>query len=102
MEAISFLKRPQENINIISWNINSVKTKLEKDHVESILINYDICLNEIKTNLPVFLPGYTSYVSCDKDNYNRGGTCVFVKTRLNSYVFYVDNNTADQVWFKLK
>ncbi len=103
MEATSFLKRPLENINTISWNINSIKTKLEKNHVESMLINYDIiCLNEVKTNLPVFFPGYTSYVSCDIENYNRGGTCVFVKNSLNSYVFDVDNNTVDQVWFKLK
>ncbi len=103
MEATSFLKRPQENITIISWNINSIKTKIEKDHVESILNNYDIiCLNEIKTNLPVFFPGYVSYVSCGKESYNRGGTCVLVKNSLSRYVFDVDKDTTDQVWFKLK
>lgn len=63
----------------MSWNIYSIKTKIEKEHVESMLHNYDICLNEIKTNLPVFFPGYTSYVSCDKENYNRGGSCALVK-----------------------
>ncbi len=97
METTSFLKRPQGNINIISWNINSIKTKIEKDHVVSILNNYDICLNEIKTNLPVFFPGYALYVSCDRENYNRGGTCVFVKNSLNSYVFDVGKDTTDQV-----
>lgn len=69
----------------------------------SILTNYDvICLNEIKTNLPVFLPGYTSYVSYDKENYNRGRSCVFAKNNFNSYVFDVDKDTTDQVWFKIK
>ncbi len=103
MAAASFLRRPQENISIISWNINSIKTKVEKSHVQSILNRYDIiCLNEIKTNLPVFLPGYASYVSYDKEKYNRGGTCVFVRNSLNSYIYDMDKETTDQVWFKLK
>ena len=32
-------------------------------------------MNEIKTNLPVFFPGYASYVSCDQENYNRDSKC---------------------------
>ena len=87
----------------MSWNINSVKTKIEKINVESLLSNYDIiCLNEIKTSLPVLFPAYTSYVSYDKSNGNRGGTCVFIKQYLNNYVYDMDKSIADQVWFKLK
>ena len=65
--------------------------------------DYDIiCLNEIKTCLPIAFPGYVSYVSYDKENGNRGGTCVFIRHSLNKYVFDIDMSSADQVWFKLK
>ena len=103
MAATSFLTRPQENIKIMSWNINSIRTKIEKSNVESLLCRYDIiCLNEIKTNLPIFFPGYTAYVSVDKEHYNRGGTCVLIRNHLNSLVYDMDVSTGDQVWFKLK
>lgn len=62
--------------------------------------DYDIiCLNEIKACLPVLFPGYVSY---DKENGNRGGTCVFIRHCLSKDVFDVDLSSADQVWFKLK
>ena len=65
--------------------------------------DYDIiCLNEIETCLPVTFPGYVSHVSYDKENGNRGGTCVFIRHSLNKYVFDIDMSSADQVWFKLK
>ena len=63
---------------------------------------YDIiCLNEIKTNLPVLYPGYVSYISIDRVNSHRGGTCVLIKQYLNKYVFDMDVSFVDQVWFKL-
>ena len=103
METSSFLIRPQGDLNIVSWNINSVKTKIEKRHIESVLSCYDIiCLNEIKTSLSVSFPGYVSYISFDKSNSNRGGTCVLIKQYLKMYIFDVDVSIADQVWFKLK
>ena len=103
METSPFLNRPQGNLKIVPWNINSVKTKIEKSHVESFLSCYDIiCLNEIKTSLPVSFPGYVSYISYDKMNGNRGGTCVFIKQYLNNYVIDMDISFADQVWFRLK
>lgn len=96
MAATSFLTRPQEKISIISWNSNSIKTKVEKSNVQLILNSYGIiCLNEIKTSLPVFLPGYASCVSYDKEHYNRGGTCVFIRNSLNGYVFDVDKEIAE-------
>ena len=103
METSSFLIRPQGDLEILSWNINSVKTKIEKRHVQTVLSYYDIvCLNEIKTSLPVSFPGYVSYISLDKKNGNRGGTCVFIKQYLKMYVFDADLSITDQVWFKLK
>ena len=103
METSSFLIRPQGDLGIVSWNINSVRTKIEKTNVESVLRCYDIiCLNEIKTSLSVSFPGYIPYISYDKANGNRGGTCVFIKRYLMMYVFDVDLSIADQVWFKLK
>lgn len=47
-------------------------------------------------------PGYTAYVSFDKEHYKRGGTCVLIRNHLNSLVYDMDVSTGDQVWFKLK
>ncbi len=53
MELDRFLDRPQlhiHSIEILSWNINIVKTKLEKSSVQTFLLKYDIvCLKEVKT-----------------------------------------------------
>ena len=77
MEPTPFLTRPQNYISIISWNINSAKTKLEKNIVSGVINQYDIiCLNEIKTPLSVSYPGYVSIISREIGNPNRGGTCV--------------------------
>ncbi len=103
MATSSFLRRPQGSISIVSWNINGIKTKIEKKNVETFLSKYDIiCLNEIRTCLPLFFPGYASYKNSDKQNSNRGGTCVFVRLCLNKYLFDVDFSCTDQIWFKLK
>lgn len=84
MEFDGFLSRPQHtflSVKFLSWNINGCRTKLEKKNVEALLVQYDIiALNEVKTHLPVCLPGYVSYMSYDKDNSHRGGTTVLVKT----------------------
>ena len=103
MESTSFLRRPQIYISIISWNINTVRTKLEKDNVSGILKEYDIInLNEIKTPLQVSYPGYVSIPSRDNKNPNRGGTCVLIKNYLSSQVTQVDISRPDQVWLQLK
>ena len=103
MESPPFLRRPQNYISIISWNINSVKTKLEKPNVFNMIKEYDIiCLNEIKTTLPISCPGYISISSCDSDNPSRGGTCVLIRNHLSSQVMQVDISKPDQVWFQMK
>lgn len=62
-------------MRLVSWNINSAKTKLEKNYVLEMVESYDIVsLNEIKTSRSVGLPGY---------------------------VYDMDTTVGDQVWFKL-
>ena len=78
-------------LNIVSWNINSIKTKIEKPHMVSFLSFYEIiCLNEIKTNLLIEFPGYVIYTSYDKINSDRGGTCVFIKKYLNYFIYEIN------------
>lgn len=103
MEPPPFLGRPQDYLRIVSWNINGVKTKIEKDKVQELLLNFDIIsLNEIKTPLAVSFPGFVSYSSYDKHNPHRGGTCVLVKQQLSGDITEVDVTKPDQVWCKLK
>ena len=102
MEVELFLNRPQKCIRIVSWNINAVRTKMEKDGVLKMLQEFDIVsINEIKTPRCVSLPGYVSYISRDRNNPHRGGTCVFIKHHLSQFVIDVDVSIVDQVWFKL-
>ena len=103
MESSFFLRKPQNHIQIASWNVNGIRTKLEKSYVSNTLFGCDvICLYEIKTPLPVSFPGYVSYVSRDQRNPHRGGTCVLVKQCLDSQMSEVDVAIVDQVWFKLR
>ncbi len=57
MVFAGFLSGPQHHVHaikLISWNINGVRTKLEKHCVQDFLMKYDIvCLNEVKTPLRV-------------------------------------------------
>ena len=87
----------------MSWNINAVKTKLEKTNVYDMIKEYDlISLNEIKTPLKISCPGYISLTSRDMSNPSRGGTCVLIKNQLISQVSGVDLSIPDQVWLQLK
>ncbi len=45
----------------MAWDINAVKTKLEKSHVQTLLLDYDISLSETKTQLNVNLPGFVTF-----------------------------------------
>lgn len=68
------------NLKILSWNINGARTKLEKEIVQSVLLNYDvICLNEVKTSLAVSFPGYVTWKSIVRGPAERGGTALLVK-----------------------
>ena len=67
MEYAGFLNVPHQNgkvLNIISWNINGARTKLDKKGVNDFLIYYDIiCLNEVKTPCNITFFGYIPYRS---------------------------------------
>lgn len=105
METAIFLGRPQDTskLRVLSWNINGVKTKLEKKHVEDLLRRYDIIgLYEIKTPLLVSFPGYVTFTSVNKQAAHRGGTAVLVKNYLLNMVDSVDTKFDDQVWIKFR
>ena len=91
-----------KSVSILSWNINSVRTKLEKDSVRDLLYKYDlISLNEIKTPLPVSLPGYVTFTSSVRGTPERGGTVLLIKNYLSKWIANVDTSVEDQIWLQL-
>ncbi len=49
--VLCFLVNPQQvnQIKIMSWNINSVRTKMEKLNVRQLMANYDVIgINAVK------------------------------------------------------
>ena len=87
----------------MSWNINGVRTILEKQSVQNFLMNYGIvCMNKVKTSLRVSLPGYASFMSNNKRSPHRGGTVVMVRNYLAQSVMNVDTNTMDQRWLQFR
>ena len=90
------------NLKILSWNVNGVSTKLEKNIVTNLLYQYDVIgLNEVKTNSRISFPGYVSYGSGTGGGGRRGGTVVLVRRALHSAVMAVDTSVDDQVWLRL-
>ncbi len=84
-----------------SWNINGVRSKLENDRVQALLLKYDLIgLNEVKTKAKVSLPGYVSFKS-DNCEHNRGGTVVLIRRRVMDSVVSIDTTMKDQVWVRL-
>ena len=108
MEYAGFLVLPHQNnsfIRIISWNINSARTKLEDNNVYNFLSNFDIIsLNEVKSSLDISIPGYVSFRSKYVTGRAslRGGTVVMVRNCLASQVYNIDNSMIDQVWLQLR
>ncbi len=104
MEPAGFLNQTQcATIKIISWNINGAKTKLEKAIVQSVLFEYNlISLDEVKTSLPVSLPGYLSLRSNINGSAERGGTTVLVKNYLAKNVVSVQTDVRDQIWVRFR
>ena len=102
-----FLERPRQqtvkDIKVLAWNINAVRTKLEKPVVESLLVQYDIVtLSETKTDLSISLPGFVTLRRVSSVSGHRGGTVVMVKNYLAQFITKVDYCNDDQVWFMLK
>ena len=59
-----------------------------------------ICLNEIKTDLHIALPGYVTYMNSTDGH--RGGVAVFVRKNLNRFVVHMDYSVKDQIRFRFK
>ncbi len=106
MVFAGFLSHPHHHVHtikVVSWNINGVRTKLEKQCVQDFLMAYDIvCLNEAKTPLRVCHRGYVSYMSNNRMSPHRGGTVVMVKNYLAQSTLCVDTGTEDQVWLQFR
>ena len=105
METTVFLSRPQheQSIKNLSWNVNGVKTKLEKGGVQNLLLNYDlISSNEVKTPLQVNFPGYVSYKSDVMGSSERGGTVLMVKNYLVKEIVSIDTSVKEQVWVEFR
>lgn len=60
-----------------------------------------IALSEVKTTLPVCLPGYVSYRSKPVGTSDRGGVVVLIRNSLSVYVHGIDASTVDQLWLRL-
>ena len=72
--------KQMKSFNIMSWNINGIRTKIEKPIVQQLLLQYDvICLYEVKTKMNISFPGYVVYRSLESTSTHRGGTVLFVK-----------------------
>ena len=105
MEPTIFLSGPQylSTMKVVSWNINGVRTKLDKKPVQDFLRNYDIIsLNEVKTSLLVSFPGYVSYKSEVCGSSERGGTVVFINNCFSEFILNVDNSIQEQVWIRFR
>ena len=105
MEPFVFLEQPQRTVqlNIMSWNINGVHTKLEKTNIQTLLCDYDIvCLNEVKTSINISFPGYVTYMSINKSVPHRGGTAVLIKSYLEALISSIDVSICDQIWIEIK
>lgn len=94
-------QRYNVKLRLCTWNINAVRTKLDKDEIRSFFNCVDIiCLNEIKTQIRFTIPGYVSYINAQDSN--RGGVAVLVRKDVNRLLSHVDYSTKDQIRFQLK
>ena len=75
-----------KNISVISWNIHGTRNKLESTLVLHFICTYDvIILNEVKSTLPITIPGFVCYRRhCN--NMHRGGCVMFIKNRLVGHI----------------
>ena len=106
MEASAFFLKSTRRVNdikIISWNADGIHTEAEKENILQVLIQCEIlCLLEVKTALPVMIPGYVTYRSAVVGAHDRGGAVVCVKACITHLVQSVDLSIRDQVWLTLQ
>ena len=91
-----------DRLHIVTWNINSVRNKLENARVRSVLSTADIILlNEIKTPMNFHLPGYVTYTSEGSDRH-RGGCAVLLRNHINDWIVEMDCSKQDLISFRLR
>ena len=82
-----------------SWNINTVRNKLEDVNTLNWLHQHDIVvLSEIKISVLPHVPGFVP-VMAKTIKSQRGGLAVLVKSHLYPQLCHVDTSYNDQVWF---
>ena len=82
-----------------TWNINTVRNKLEIENVMSWLQMHDIVvLVEIKISKLPHVPGFIPVIA-KTVNSRRGGVALLVKSRLYPDLCHVDKSANDQIWF---
>ncbi len=68
-----------------------------------MLQEYDVvALSEVKTALPVRMPGYVTYQGKAVGSAGRGGIVILVKNWLSDFVYNVDITIEDQIWLQLR
>ena len=87
----------------MSWNINSIKNKLESEETLKLILMHDIVfINEIKCAYNFSVAGFKTFVSkLDTKSPNRGGTAMLVKNWLVPHITSIDFSCVDQIWVKL-
>ena len=90
-------------MTVLTWNINSVKNKLENLRVLHYLYDaHIVCLNEIKTAQTFSIPGYGSYTSSGDDARHRGGCAMLIRNRLNEELAHMDRSQPDIIQFRFR
>ena len=105
MEPSAFLRcwdSKCTSLSIVSFNIHGARKKLQNCTLLHFLSKFDIvCLNEMKTNQAISMPGYMCYRG-DGENSHRGGSAMLIKNYLVNHISEVSAPTPDCVWLKLK
>ncbi len=86
---------------MLSWNINGVRNKLDDTRTLSLLLGYDVVfLSEVKTALPLSVPGFTTFKS-EGENQHRGGCALLLRNYLAQHVETIDKANADIIKLQL-
>lgn len=91
-----------KNVTVVSWNIHGAKDKLESTIVKHLLCTNDIIfLYEIKSPLPINIPGYSCYRRPGTDMH-RGGCAMFLKNSLTNEIATISMPHQECIALKLR
>lgn len=84
-------------IRIAYWNINSIRSKVERDEVLKTLTDFDMFwLSELKTKTDIHVPGYKCFRSEERYD-THGGIALFIKYSLVAIIKEVKHVQDDAV-----